>query len=200
MDDNKEKIKISDYTNYIIIGIACLIMGLIPPLLGTVTGLGIHFPTTSAGWLVWAVLHASNTISNCLIYYAFTTQGKENAKNTTSYNKAITLLSENNVFKEKILISPQEWEKRGWSKKILWLVIGTFASSVALTQAVLAFDVVRFISQIVILTFGLLFGLVQMKKTEEKYSSYYLEYAEQRVRLKKDEDNKIIEIPDKEIE
>lgn len=186
MDGNK--IKLTDYVNYIIIVIACIIMGILPPLLGTVAGLGLAFPTTVAGWIVWSILQVANSVANCLMFYAFTKQGKDNVKNHPSYLEAVRLLRVNKIFKIVVLISPQEWEKKGWRQKIIWMFVGTLVGGIALTQAVLAFDVVRFITQLITIIFGLLFGLFQMKKTEEMYSDYYLEYAEQQVRLKQEEE------------
>lgn len=180
--------KISKYIYVVIIIVSLIIGGLIPPLLGTVAGLGLSFPTTAAGWIVWGILQVCNMIANCLMFYAFTAQGKENIKKHPSHIAAKELLRINNIHKEEILISPQEWEKRSWMKKMALMGAGTLLGGVALTQAVIAFDVIRFIVQVITLTIGLLFGLIQMKAIEEKYTDYYLEYAEQQVRIKKEEE------------
>ena len=182
------KPKLSEYTNYIIITAACILMGFVPPMLGAVMGLGLNLPTTVAGWIVWTVLQVCNSVANCLMFYAFTAQGKDNIKQHPSYIKATELLRVNKIYKEISLISPQEWERKGWFKKMAWMAVGTLLGGIALTQAVMAFDVVRFFTQIITIVFGILFGLFQMKKTEEMYSDYYLEYAEQQVRIKKDEE------------
>lgn len=190
--DNRKKSKLSEWTNYIIITAACLLMGFVPPMIGAVVGFGLLLPTTTAGWIIWTVLQVSNAIANCLMFYAFTAQGKDNIKTHPSFIKATEILRSNEVYKENILMSPQEWEHRGWGKKMAWMAICTILGSTALTQAVVAFDVIRFITQIITIIFGLLFGLIQMKKTEEMYSDYYLEYAEQQARIKKEQEKKSI--------
>ena len=182
------KVRITDYINYIIVVVACLLAGIVPPFLGTVAGLGLCFPTTAAGWIVWTVLQVCNSIANCLIFYALTEQGKDTAKKLPSYAAAIALLRQHNISKEVLLISPQEWEQRGWKKKVAWMAIGTLVGGVALTQAALTFDAMRFIVQIISITFAILFGLFHMKEAEYKYSDYYLEYAEQQVRFKQEEE------------
>lgn len=187
MDDTK-KFNILDYTNYIVVVVACLIMALVPPFLGSVAGIGLAFPTTIAGWIVWSVLQVCNCVANCLMLYAFTAQGKDLARTHPSYIKAVELLRVNKIAKEKVLCSPQEWEREVWKKKMVWMAIGTLVGGIALTQAVLAFDALRFITQLITITFGILFGLFQMKTTTEKYTDYYLEYAEQQVRIKKEEE------------
>lgn len=183
----ESKVRFTDYINYIIVSIVAIIAGVVPPFLGSVVGLGLCFPTTVAGWVVWAVVHVCNAVSNCLIFYALTEQGKDNAKKMENYGKAIELLRLNKIGKEQRLISPQEWEANGWKKKMAWMAISTLVGGVALTQAVLTFDALRFIVQLVSITFALLFGLFHMKHTEYRYTDYYLEYAEQEVRLKEEE-------------
>ena len=179
---------LSKNMNYVIIVIACIIIAFIPPLIGSVAGMGLALPTTAAGWVIWVVLQACGTIANCLMFYAFTAQGKDNIKAHPSYLKAVELLRVNKIFTEVILISPQEWERKSWGKKMAWVAAGTLLGGIALTQAVLAFDGIRFITQLITMTFGLLFGALHMKKTETMYSDYYLEYAEQQVRMKKEEE------------
>lgn len=183
---NEAKVRLTDYINYIIVVIAALIAGVVPPFLGTVAGLGLCFPTTTAGWIVWSILQICNAVANCLIFYALTAQGKDNAKKMPAYQKAIDLLRVNKIGKEVRLISPQEWEANGWKKKMAWMAISTLVGGVALTQAVLTFDALRFIIQLISITFAILFGLFHMKQTEYKYTDYYLEYAEQQVRLKEE--------------
>lgn len=183
---NEAKVRLTDYINYIIVVIAGLIAGVVPPFLGTVVGLGLCFPTTTAGWIVWSILQICNAVANCLIFYALTAQGKDNAKKMPTYQKAIDLLRVNKIGKEVRLISPQEWEANGWKKKMAWMAISTLVGGVALTQAVLTFDALRFIIQLISITFAILFGLFHMKQTEYKYTDYYLEYAEQQVRLKEE--------------
>ena len=180
--------QITKYTNYIIIIVATIIAGIIPPMIGSIAGLAIAFPTTLSGWLVWSVIQICSAIANCLIFYAFLSQGKDNVKDHPSYLKARELLRVNGIGKDVLLISPQEWERGEWRTKMIWLFIGTLLGGIALTQAILAFDVVRFICQIFAVAFAILFGLIEMKKAEEKYSDYYLEYAEQQVALKKQEE------------
>lgn len=180
--------QITKYTNYIIIIVATLIAGIVPPMIGSVAGLAIAFPTTVSGWLVWSVIQICSAIANCLIFYAFLNQGKDNVKDHPSYLKARELLRINGIGKETLLISPQQWERGEWRSRVIWLFIGTLLGGIALTQAILAFDVVRFICQIFAVAFAILFGLLEMKKAEEKYSDYYLEYAEQQVAIKKQEE------------
>lgn len=174
--------------NYIIITVACLILAFVPPMIGSIAGVGLALPTTASGWVIWSILQACSTIANCLLFYAFTAQGEDNVKTHPSHLKAIELLRVNKIYNETVLISPQEWRRKGWGKKIAWMAAGTLLGGVALTQAMIAFDLIRFITQILLMTFGLIFGAVQMKKTEYIFSDYYLEYAEQQVRKKKEEE------------
>lgn len=180
--------QITKYSNYIIIIVASIIAGFIPPMIGSIAGLAIVFPTTAAGWMLWSVIQICSAIANCLIFYAFISQGKDNVKDHPSYIKARELLRIHGIGKDVILVSPQEWERGEWRTKVIWLFIGTLLGGIALTQAILAFDVVRFICQLFAITFAILFGLIEMKKTEEMYSDYYLEYAEQQVSIKKEEE------------
>jgi hypothetical protein len=185
---DEKKFDIGDYIYYIIIVIACVVAGVVPPLIGSIAGLGLAFPTTVAGWIIWSILQVINAVSGCMILYAFGAQGKDNVKDHPSHLEALRLLRLHKIEDEKLLISPQEWERQVWKKKAIWLGIGLLVGGVALTNAVLAFDVVRFLVQCLTIVMSVSFGLLHMKSTEHMYSVYYLEYAEQRVRIKTEEE------------
>lgn len=176
--------------NYLIMIITSIVMLLFPPFMGSIAGLGWAFPTTPAGWIVWAILNISSAIFNCLLFYAFIEQGKDNVKEDPKQLAAIDMLKVNNIVEEKILLSPQQIEAREWKTKAVWIAVGTLLGTIALTQAILQFDAIRLISQILALTVGLIFGILEQKKIEWTYTDHYLAYAEQQVRFKQEAEAK----------
>ena len=181
MQDN---FKFSDHISTILIFLGSFGLLCFSPFLGSFVGLAVVFPTTVVGWALFLTLNISSALFNSLIFYAFLRKGKELAYKTEEYKKARELLRLWNIHPEDILISPQDWEKGEWKKKAIWIAIGTLLGGIALTQAVLSFDIVRFISQALVLLMGLVFGALEQELAKEKYSIYYLEYAEQQVRFR----------------
>lgn len=58
--NNKFTNAMTDYINYIVIGVISLAVVTFLPLIGSTAGLGFKVPDTIAGWIVWAVVRGYN--------------------------------------------------------------------------------------------------------------------------------------------
>lgn len=100
--------------------------------------------------------------------------------------------------------SPQQFLGREYGRKGAMIFITSCLSAFALTQAVLTFDVATFISYVITIIFGLIFGILEMKKCEEYWSITYIQYAkyyqkkkiEEEMAKERQDEEKIDSIPE----
>jgi hypothetical protein len=105
-------------------------------------------------------------------------QAKINVKSNERYNEAQEILRLQNV-KEFIPRSPSAWNKAQYGKKGATIFITTALSTVALTQAILAFDWMSMLTYLFTIVMGLIFGVLQMKTAEEYWTDEFWQYAQQ---------------------
>ena len=70
------------------------------------------------------------------------------------------------------------------------IAIGTLLAGFALTQAILTYDYVRMLSYLFTITFGVIFGILEMKKWEEYYTGEFYDYALYYQKIKEEEERK----------
>lgn len=180
MEDNKPVSPISElssYSNYIIIGIISLIALVFLPLLSSTAAIGFCFPTNAAGWILWIVTKLIVAVINVLIFHCFIMQGKDTAKPTPEYKLAQKILRVFNPAGKRILLSPEEWTSREYRKKGIFVVISSLLGAFSLTQAILSYDWVTMLTYLFVIIFGIIFGVLEQRKTFEVWSDGYLEYA-----------------------
>lgn len=174
--DKKISDKLKQNMYYVIIGAISFIALVFLPMIGSEAGLGWNIPDTAVGWIVWVVTRLLVSTINVLIFYSFIQQGKLNAKTNANYIEACNILYE--VKDEKYIPrSPKRWHLEQYGRKGVTLFISTAMSAVALTQAILTFDWVSMLSYFFTIAMGLIFGVLQMKNTEEYWTEEFLKYA-----------------------
>lgn len=169
--------ELSNYTNYIIIGIISLIALVFLPLLSSTAAIGFNFPNTVAGWILWATTKVIVAVINVLIFHCFIMQGKSVAKSTAEYKLAQKLLRVFNPPGKRVLLSPEEWTSREYRKKGTIVVISSLLGAFSLTQAILTYDWVTMLTYLFVIIFGIIFGILEQRKTFEMWTDGYLEYA-----------------------
>lgn len=177
MDNNSNSWK--DYLYYMLIGIVSLIMLIFMPMLGSVAGLAWVLPTTTAGWVVYVIGKLCSSFFNVMIFHCFNKQGKLNILKHPSYLEAQNLLLEahsNFIARPR---SPSAYNRQIYGKKGVTIFATTLLGAVGLSQAVLSFNVSEFIVQLVALVLGIIFGVLQMKNTEDYWVVEYLDYAKE---------------------
>lgn len=179
-----EKINIQGYLYYILIGVISLIMLIFLPMAGSVAGLEWVLPTTTAGWVVYVISKLSSAGFNVAIFHCFNKQGKLNIIHTEAYLEAQKTLQIAHENKEIFHRSPKQFAHDIYGKKGLTIFLTTLLGAVGLSQSILTFNLVEFLVQLVTLIIGVIFGVLQMKNTEEYWTVEYLGYA-------KDEYNKL---------
>ena len=176
----------NNYLYYGLIFVLSMLTLFAVPMLGSEAGLEWNIPTTTAGWIVWTISNISASTLNVLMFHSFIKQAKINVKDDPNYLEAQKLLSENEIEKIEEPLSPSEWHRKQYRNKGISLFVFTLLGTIGLGQAILMFDGAKFLSQVIVLMTGLVFGVLQMKTTEEYWTVQYLDYAKLKVKEKKE--------------
>lgn len=171
--DNK---KWTNYLYYILIGVLSFISLVFLPMLGSELGISFNFPTTTAGWFVYVTSQLIAAVINVLIFHNFICQAKVNIKDNNNYKRAVELLRSN---KEKTYVprSLARFNMREYGVKGITIFLGSILATVAIGEAILTYNYVKLISYLLVVSMGVIFGILEMKKYEEYYTGEYLDYA-----------------------
>lgn len=179
--------KWKQYLYYILIGIISFISLVFLPMFGSEVGMAFTFPTTAAGWIVFIITQLLMAIVNVLIFHSFICQAKVNIKNDPKYIQAKEIL-QLYILKSYTPRSLRQFTKREYGAKGVSIAIGTLLAGFALTQAILTYDYVRMLSYLFTITFGVIFGILEMKKWEEYYTGEFYDYALYYQKIKEEEE------------
>lgn len=168
--------KWTNYLYYILIGVLSFISLVFLPMVGSELGMSFNFPTTTAGWLVYITGQLIAAVINVLIFHSFIKQAKLNIKNNGNYQKAVEILRANKS-KTYIPRSLSQLNMREYGIKGISIFLGSILATVAIGEAILTYNYVKLISYLLVVSMGVIFGILEMKKYEEYYTGEYLDYA-----------------------
>lgn len=174
------------YFWYGIVFILSLITLFAIPMLGSEAGLDWNIPNTPVGWVVWIVGNVAASILNVLMFHSFTKQGKVNILEDPRYLEAEQLIQDNKIEPDRIPEAPEKLISRTYRTKGISIFVFTLLGTIGLGQAILTFDGVKFLSQVIVLGTGLVAGVMQMKHVEDIWTIDYLSYAKYKVKEKKE--------------
>lgn len=171
--------KLKDVSLYIVIGIICiLVVFLVPLLSGCLKGdISINFPTNLEGWILYWSINGGTTAGNISLFVLFKNQAKINVKNDPNFKRANEILNKHRDEKEFIPRSPRQMNTKEYASKISCIVIFSVMSFITISSLVISFDFITFISCLTSTTVALIFGWVTLIKNEEYWTDEYLEYA-----------------------
>lgn len=156
------------------------------PLLGTSLEIGLAFPTTVAGWVLYTASNLSIAGLNMLIFHSFMQQGKFNISKDQAYLEARAILSVHSERETKPL-SPRKFNAREYGTKGVSLMFGSILAAIGFGSAIIVFNYIKFITYALVILFGFCAGIFQMKKTENYYTNEYLEYAKYVANLRREQ-------------
>ena len=142
----------------------------------------LNIPTTAAGWIVYVITKLIICVLNMMIFHSFVKQAKINVRNDKNFNEAEEIIE---VHKPKGYVprSPHKFLGIIYGKKGTTVFGSSLLSVIALGQALLTFDFASFISYLLTIIMGCVFGFLTMKQNEVYWTSEYLDYAR---KVKKD--------------
>ena len=178
-NDLKEQFK--NKINLIIIAfVSLLAISIIPFLTEAFNGssdeeiIQTVFPSSTIGWVVWAIFRFMIIAINMSIFIAFVNQAKINVKDDIDFKKATGRWLEIQVYRGKRLkkhkkplyLTPKEYFAKLYGTKGLSLAISSFASCFTITMLVLNWDLATFIVICLTVLFAIVFGFLTMQKVE----------------------------------
>ena len=172
---NAEK-GIQDYLYYFMIAIISLCAMFVIPCFGSTVGMEWNFPNSVVGWIVFITSKLTVAIVNILIFHGFIKQSRINIRDNTAYLEAMQIL--NNVGRKTYTPrSLAEINKKEYGHKMITIFISSMFSAFSFSQAILTFDITSLISYSITVLFGIIFGLLEMKKYEDYYTHEFVDYA-----------------------
>lgn len=162
---------------YGLIGILSLVVLVVFPLIGSGLPLALAFPTTFIGWVIYVFTKVSVAAINICIFHAFMQQGKINVSDYWKKKMADEILHRVKQKQETIPLSPEEWAAKEYKTKGITIAITSVLSCIVLSQVILSFDLIIFLSYFLTLLIGLSTGINQLFKSEHFWSMDYFDYA-----------------------
>lgn len=175
-------IKYKNLAYYFLIGILSLISVVFLPFIGSVLQGEFAFPTTVAGWIIYILSKLAVSVLNVLLFYCFIKQAKVNVKNDPKFIEAEKMLEKANSEEHIEPRSPKKYFGGVWTKKGIMLFLTTFLTCFALSEALLTFDLSSFLSYLFTVVMGIIMGYLQMRQTEDYWTSEYNYYAQMRLK------------------
>lgn len=175
------KESINKYAYYIMILLIALLAVFVPPLcLGAISGdFGFAFPDTPSAWVVWGIINGSSIIANISILVLFKLQAKKNCLEHPNYIKATKILDEvSKVNRVYIPRSPSRMDIDDYVKKVIFIILFTLGSFIAISNLIISFDILTLISTLISMITTLVVSWTSMINNEEYWTKEYLMYAE----------------------
>ena len=168
--------KVRQWLYYFLIGIISLIALVFLPMVGSEAGMERNLPTTTIGWIIWVTVKLIVATINVLLFHCFMQQAKLNVKDNPRYKEARDLLikAAPKLYKPR---SPKEFNRKEYFTKAVTIFITTALSTIALTQALLSFDYMSLLTYFFTILFGVILGILQMKKAEEYWTVEFYDFA-----------------------
>ena len=165
------------YFNYGIVAITSLLVLMVAPALESAISGELNYPDTPQGWVFWAIGRVAVTIINLVIFIALDNQSEINASDNENYIRAKNIL-ENDPTMQRIAISPKQKKRKDITGKIPWIIVGSAASLVALSQIIFNYSLATLVSYIFTVIMDIAFAIWHMIDKEVNYwSDEYLRYA-----------------------
>ena len=146
-------------------------------MLGSTAIVSWNLPTTVVGWIVYIISKLLVAGLNILIFHCFILQAKINVQDDPKYVEATKILDSVSPRDTERIEGPEEYFRGVYGKKGIAVFTTSLLSAVGLTQAVLTFDWVSMLTYFFTIFIGLIFGILQMKKTEIFWTVRYYRYA-----------------------
>lgn len=174
------KESINKYAYYIMILLIALLAVFVPPLcLGAISGdFSLAFPTTPGAWVVWGIINGSSIIANISILVLFKLQAKKNCLEHPNFIKATEILDEVSQIKQVYIPrSPGQMDIEEYVKKVVFIILFTLGSFIAISNLIISFDILTLISTLISMITTLIVSWTSMLNNEEYWTKEYLMYA-----------------------
>lgn len=161
---------------YFLIGLISVMALVFLPMLGSDPELGFNFPNTTVGWIIYVVTKICVAIINVLIFHCFVKQAEVNIQDNENYIKAKQMLMM--ISDEKYIPkSPEQYLKKQYGTKVTTIIFSTILACISLTNAILTFDIISFLTYVFTIIMAIVFGVITMKNNEAYWTTEFYQYA-----------------------
>lgn len=171
--------KFVEVSRYLIIGIISIILLFLVPLLtGCLKGdIGLEFPKTTEGWIIYIIIKVATAAASVAIFVLFSEQAEVNVKTDSNYILAKQILQKEKPKKYQLPRSPKKLKTKLYTKKSFTVFISSITSTIVITNLLISFDIINFISCVVSVVTSIIFGWTTMLKNEVYWTDEFLRYA-----------------------
>ena len=165
------------YFNYGIVAITSMLVLVVAPALESAITGELNYPDTLQGWLFWGVGRIAVTVLNLVIFIALDNQSEINARNNENYIKAKEILAADKK-QQKVARSPKQVKRHDLVAKIPFIILGSAATLIALSQIILHYSLATLISYVFTVVMDIIWAVWHMIQKEVDYwSDEFLRYA-----------------------
>lgn len=183
--------KFKDVAYYLIIAVVSFVAAAFLPFIGSALNGGFEWPQGPMEWAIWITTKLCVALINIILLYCFLAQGKVNIKDDKHYLEAQEILRKLDKYKNLVARSPKKYFGAIWGKKGSMIFISSVLSTIVLAEAMLQFDLTSFLSYVFTVAMGVVMGYLQMRQTEEYWTSEYLAYAKDELRKYTEEQERL---------
>lgn len=174
--------KLKDVAYYFIIAIVSFVAVAFLPFIGSALTGEVSLPKGPLEWAIFIAAKVCIALINVILLYCFLQQAKVNVKEDKNYNKALDIMREIRKDSSLHARSPKKYFGRIWGSKGVMLFITSILSTIVFGEALLTFDLIAFLAYIFTVTMGIIMGYLQMRQTEEYWTSEFLAYANEELK------------------
>lgn len=168
--------KFKDLAYYIVVGLVSLISVVFLPMIGS-SG-KFTWPQTWTDWVIWGTSRLAISIVNILLFYCFMSQAKVNVKDHPEFIRANEIYKVIKQREDVLPRSPEKFIRGQWLSKGIVLFLTSAVSVVALTEAILNFDLTQFLAYIFTIIMGIIFGYLTMRSNEDYWITEFPVYVD----------------------
>lgn len=169
--------RLEKYAYYIVVFIISILATSFLPFIGSSIDGSFAFPSTWNDWVVYIVARVIISLLNVGIFFCFVKQAEVNVRDNPKYIEANNILSRIKAKNRRKPRSPNSFLRRERTKKSITILMSSIGALFALTSIILRFDLTQFLVYVFVISIGVIFGYLTMKKHEFYRTEEYYDYA-----------------------
>lgn len=176
MNQSYKDIDIKNKLYYYIIALGSILFLVFVPMLGSEAGLKIELPNSVAGWSIFVITKIAIAALNVMIFHCFLQQAQVNVQDNPNYIEAKRLLMMINDEKY-VPRSPEYFLSHQYKTKGITIAITSIVACISLTNAIMTFDPVAFMTYLFTVIVAVIMGILTMKNNEVYWITEFYQYA-----------------------
>ena len=171
-----DKLELKNKIYYYIIALGSILFLVFVPMLGSEAGLRIELPNSLAGWSIFVITKIAVAALNVMIFHCFLQQAQVNVQDNPNYIEAKKILMK--ITDEKYVPrSPEYFLSHQYKTKGITIAITSIVACISLTNAIMTFDPVAFMTYLFTVAVAVIMGILTMKNNEVYWTTEFYQYA-----------------------